>query len=295
LTRLREYWGAIRRIERESTIVRALKRFDSQHMTDAAASLTYYALLSLLPVLVVATSLFSLLGDPGTVAHFVNYLADRGADHDTAKTVEEVMNSVQRSSNSAAVGVLIVSVLVSLNSASSAFGAAGRALNVVLEIDEERGFVRRRLINVAMALVIAVLLAIVIATILLGEGLAHDLLRYVGLEGFATDLWLTVRIPVAIGAATLAYSLIYSYAPDRTPIPPRMTLGTVVGVVVWIVASIGFAFYLRHFATYGAAYGAFGAVIVLLLWTWISCCTLLLGAELDHVRAERKQHSDEAQ
>jgi membrane protein len=253
-------------------------------MGDAAASLTYYALLSLLPLVVVATSLFSLFGNPGTVSEFVNYLADRGADPTTANTVEDVMRTVTKSSNGAAVGLLIVSVIVSLNSASSAFAAAGRALNIVTEADEQRGFVRRRLTNIGMALAVALLLGIVVVTILLGEGLAHDLLKYVGLEGFASDIWLVVRMPVAIGCAIYAYALIYAYAPDRKTEQPRITVGTLVGVSAWIVASIGFAYYLRHFSSYGAAYGAFGTVIVLLIWTWLSCCTLLIGAQIDFLR-----------
>lgn len=290
MTRLKSLWAAVRRFEQQNLVVRAIKRFDSQHMGDAAASLTYYALLALLPVVVIATSLFSLFGDPGTVSEFVNYIADRGADPTTANTVEDVMRSVTQSSDKAAVGLLIVSALISLNSASSAFAAAGRALNIINEAEEARGFVRRRLTNIGMALAVAFLLAIVVVTILLGEGLAHDLLKYVGLEGFATDLWLIVRLPVALACATLAYAMIYAYAPDRETIPPHITVGTLVGVVAWIVASIGFAFYLRHFSTYGAAYGAFGAVIVLLLWTWISVCTLLIGAEIDYLR----KHPDPA-
>ena len=295
MTKLKSAWAALGRFEQENLFVRAVKRFDSQHMGDSAGSLTYYALLSLLPLLVIATSLFSIFGDPGTVSEFVNYIADRGADPETADTVEEVMRSVQESSSQAAIGVLIVSALISLNSAQSAFAAAGRALNIVNDVEEARGFVRRRLTNIGMAMAVALLLAVVVVTILLGEDLAHDVLKYVGLEGFATDLWLIVRLPVAIGCATLAYALIYAYAPDRPPVRPQITLGTLVGVGAWIIASIGFAYYLRHFSTYGAAYGAFGAVIVLLLWTWLSCCTLLIGAEIDYMRKDPDDVPDDTQ
>lgn len=282
---LKSVWAAISHIEQHNFIVRVIKRFNSQHMGDASASLTYYALLSLLPLVVIATSLFSLFGNPGTVSEFVNYLADRGADPTTANTVEDVMRTVTNASDKAAVGLLIVSALVSLNSAQGAFAAAGRALNIVNEADEQRGFVRRRLTNIGMALAISLLLAAVVVTILLGKGLAHDVLQYVGLGSFASDFWLVARLPVALACATLAYALIYAYAPDRSnPTPPHITVGTLVGVAAWIVASIGFAYYLRHFADYGAAYGAFGALVVLLLWTWISASTLLIGAEIDYLR-----------
>jgi membrane protein len=89
----------VRGFEQRNLVVRAIKRFDSQHMGDAAASLTYYALLSLLPLVVVATSLFSLFGNPNTVSEFVNYIADRGADQATANTVQDVMRTVTQSSS----------------------------------------------------------------------------------------------------------------------------------------------------------------------------------------------------
>jgi membrane protein len=177
---------------------------------------------------------------------------------------------------------LVVSVLLALNGASGAFGAAGRALNVVYEAKDDRGFVRRKLTDLAATLVVIVLFAIVLAAIFLGGQIAHDLFAKIGLGDTAASIWSYARWPVAVVAAMLAYGLVYRVAPDIRPPPARwITPGAIVGVVLWIVLSAGFAIYIRNFSTYGAAYGAFGAAIVLLLWLYLSANAFLFGAELN--------------
>ncbi|HWI21392.1 MAG TPA: YihY/virulence factor BrkB family protein [Baekduia sp.] len=262
---------------------RALKRFQTQQMTDAAAALTYYALMSMLPLLLVATSLFSLVGDKTAVTDFVEYIADRGADPTTQAAVSDLMTKIVESSGGAVSFALAISIVLAMNSASGAFGAAGRALNRVEELDEDRSFVRRRATDIAIAVAVALLLVVVIAAVFLGGGLAHDLFGYIGLGDAAADVWSIARWPVAILAAMIAYALIYSYAPDRDPMKLRLlTPGTVSGVLIWIIASAGFGVYLQNFSSYGAAYGTFGATIVLLLWLWLSACAFLLGAQIDY-------------
>jgi membrane protein len=104
----------------------------------------------------------------------------------------------------------------------------------------------------------------------------------IGLGSTAAAIWSVVRWPVALAAALTAYALIYAFAPDLEPRRLRwITPGAVAGVLIWIVASIGFGIYIKHFSTYGAAYGAAGAAIVLLLWLWLSSCSFLFGAELN--------------
>jgi membrane protein len=251
-------------------------------MTDVAASLTYYAMMSLFPGIVVATSLLSLLGDRTTVADAVDYLARKGADPSTQDAIRHVMNKIVSASGGAVSAALVLSVLIALYSASGAFGAAGRALNIVYGVEEDRSFVRRKLTDLGMTMVIVVLLLVVIAALFLGGGFAQDLLGSIGLGHTAATIWGILRWPLALGAALLAYALIYAYAPDLEPRRLRwISPGAVAGVVIWIVASIGFGIYIRNFSTYGAAYGAAGAAIVLLLWLWLSSCAFLLGAELN--------------
>jgi membrane protein len=269
---------------------RAFAQFRRHEMTDAAAALTYYAMLSLFPAIVLATSLFSLIGDEQTVSDAVDYFARQGADASTQDAIRKVMDKIVGASGGAVSFALLLSVLVALNGASGAFGAAGRALNRVYGVDEDRGFVGRKLTDLGVTLMIVVLLLVVMAALFLGGGFAEDLLGAIGLGSTAATIWSIVRWPLALGAMLVAYALIYSYAPDLEP--RRLTWitpGAVTGVLIWIVASIGFGIYIRSFSTYGAAYGAAGAVIVLLLWLWLSSCAFLFGAELDAelARADR--------
>jgi membrane protein len=269
---------------------RAFSQFRRHEMTDVAAALTYYAMMSLFPAIVLATSLFSLIGDQQTVSNAVDYFARQGADPSTQEAIRKVMDKIVSASGGAVSVALVVSVLIALNSASGAFGAAGRALNRVYGVEEDRGFVGRKLNDLGITLAIVVLLLVVVAALFLGGGFAEDLLGSIGLGSTASTVWSIVRWPVALSAMLVAYALIYTYAPDTESLQMRwITPGAVTGVVIWIVASIGFGIYIRHFSTYGAAYGAAGAVIVLLLWLWLSSCAFLFGAELNAEleRAER--------
>jgi membrane protein len=261
---------------------RAFSAFRRHEMTDVAAALTYYAMMALFPAIVLGTSLFSLIGDRQTVSDAVDYFARQGADQTTQDAVRSVMEKIVDASGGAVSVALVVSTLVALNGASGAFGAAGRALNRVYAVEDDRGFVKKKLVDLAMTLVIVVLLLIVIAALFLGGGLAHDLLGTIGLGDTGADVWSILRWPLALAAALLVYALTYAYAPDLEPRRLRwISPGAVAGVAIWIIASIGFGIYIRNFSTYGAAYGAAGAVIVLLLWLWLSSCAFLFGAELN--------------
>jgi membrane protein len=270
---------------------RAFAQFRRHHMTDAAAALTYYAMLSLFPAIVLGTSLFALIGDQQTVTNAVDYFARQGADPSTQDAIRKVMDKIVSASGGAVSFALVISVAIALNGASGAFGAAGRALNRVYGVDDERGFVDRKLTDLGLTLLIVILLLVVMAALFLGGGFAEDLLGSIGLGSTASTAWSIVRWPIALAAMLVAYALIYSYAPDVEPRRLRwITPGAIVGVTIWIVASIGFGIYIKNFSSYGAAYGAAGAVIVLLLWLWLSSCAFLLGAEVN-AELERAQRA----
>jgi membrane protein len=261
---------------------RAFAGFRRHELTDVAAALTYYAMMALFPGIVLATSLFSLIGDQQTVSDAVDYVARQGADRETQDAVRAVVDKIVNASGGAVSVALGLSLLLALNSASGAFGAAGRALNRVYAVDEDRGFVGRKLNDLGMTLIIVLLLLVVIGALFVGGGIAHDLLGAIGLGGTAATVWSIVRWPLALSAALVAYGLIYAYAPDREPRRLRwLTPGAIAGVVIWIIASVAFGIYIKSFSSYGAAYGAAGAVIVLLLWLWLSSCAFLFGAELN--------------
>jgi membrane protein len=254
---------------------------------DSAAALTYNAMLSLFPMLLACVSLFSLAGDPDTVADFVDYLTRHGANRETRDAVDAMMSNLIETSGGAAGTALVVSLAVALNGASGAFAAAGRALNRVYEVEEDRGFIKRKLTDLGITVVVVLLLLTVVVSLFLGGGIAESLFGRIGLGSTAADIWSVARWPLALLVAMVAYALVYGTAADVTPRRVRwLSPGAVAGVVGWMQASLLFGFYVQNFGSYGAAYGAFGAALVLLLWLWVSSCAFLLGAELN-VQVER--------
>ena len=267
--------------------VAAFKRYREQQMTDRAAALTYFAMMSLFPTLLVGVSLLGLFGQQGLVQDASNYLLEHGADETTADVVRKTLQNMINASSGALGATLLVSIALALNGASGAFGAAGRALDVAFGVTEGRGFVRRKLTDLAAALAVIVLFAVVIVAIFLGGQIADDLFGKIGLGETAATVWSYARWPAALIAATVAYGLVYRLAPDvRPPTVRWISVGAIVGIALWLLLSFGFSIYLRNFATYGAAYGTFGAAIVLLLWLYLSANAFLFGAA---VNAERQR------
>ncbi|WP_196189383.1 YihY/virulence factor BrkB family protein [Conexibacter sp. W3-3-2] len=263
-------------------LVRTVRSYLDHNMTDHAASLTYFAMMSLFPSLLAGIAVLSLVGEVGLAQDAADYLIDRGADASTAEVVRSTLARMIETSGGAAGFALLLSFGLALNGASGAFGAAGRALNVVWAANEDRGFVRRKAQDIAMALVVILLFAIVVIAMFLGGGVADDLLGTIGLGETGAAIWSIARFPLAIAAAMVGYSIIYAYAPAVEQRRWRwITVGSAAGVTIWIVASAAFAVYIRNFSSYGAAYGAFGAAIVLLLWLYVSANAFLLGAELN--------------
>ena len=267
--------------------VAAFKRYREQQMTDRAAALTYFAMMSLFPSLLVGVSVLGLFGQQGLVQDASNYLLEHGADETTADVVRKTLQNMINASSGALGATLLVSIALALNGASGAFGAAGRALDVAFGVTEGRGFVRRKLTDLAAALAVIVLFAVVIVAIFLGGQIADDLFGKIGLGETAATVWSYARWPAALIAATVAYGLVYRLAPDvRPPTVRWISVGAIVGIALWLLLSFGFSIYLRNFATYGAAYGTFGAAIVLLLWLYLSANAFLFGAA---VNAERQR------
>jgi membrane protein len=265
-----------------AVLKRAFAAFRAHEMTDTAGTLTYFAMMSLFPALLLGVTLLGLFGQEGLVSDASDYLLRHGADPQTAAVVRQALQKVVSASSGALGFTLILSVGLALNGASGAFAAAGRALNVVYGVHEDRGFVRRKLTDLTCTLIVIALFAVVLVALFLGGQIADDLLGKIGLGSTAKALWSIVRWPVALVSAMVGYALVYSVAPNVVPRRYRwLTPGAALGVVLWIVLSIGFAIYIKNFSTYGAAYGAFGAAIVLLLWMYLSANAFLFGAEVN--------------
>jgi membrane protein len=250
-------------------------------MTDSAAALTYYSLMSLFPALLFAVAVLGVFGQESLIGNTADYLKTAGAPDDTVNAVTSALQSAQEQKGAARTA-LVVGLGLSLYSASGAFGAAGRALNRVWRVEEGRGLVRRKAGALVWTLVVLLLVLITFVLIFLGGGLASDVLGWFGLGETAADVWRIVRWPAALASAMLVYAVVYYAAPNVEVRRFRwITPGAVFGVVTWIIASALFFVYVSNFSSYSATYGAFAGAVILLVWLWLTNVVLLFGAELN--------------
>lgn len=255
---------------------RSVLAFYEDQGTHHAAALTYYALMSLFPTLLLAVSLLGVLGEyPNTYDAIINHL--RGVvPATTLAPLNDAVRAALKSKGTAAVG-LGLSVLAALYGATGYLEAARRTLNVVFRSTVGRSFVRRKLTDVASTVV---LLALVLSTVVLmfaGGGIADEVLG-----GDAASVWRVVRWPGAFAIALLVFSFIYYVTPDVRQRAFRwITPGALVGVGVWLIASAAFSTYLANFKSFNVTYGSFAAAIILLVWLWLTNVALIFGAEVN--------------
>lgn len=268
-----------------------VRRFLDDEMTDNAAALTYYALMALFPALLVGVALLGLLGQESTVNDVARYLTDRGAPEATVEAVTSSLETAVHSQSGSSTVLLVFGLGLSLYSASSGFAGAGRALNVVHRADEDRGFVKRKATQIASTLLLIVLTVAVLVMVFLGGEVARELFDEIGLGRTAGAVWTWIRWPLALVVTMAIFSYIYAVAPDYQRPFRLISPGAVLAVLLWIVASAAFFFYVDNFGSYNAVYGAFAAVVILLLWLYLTNVAMLLGAELNAVLEDREASS----
>lgn len=260
----------------------AAGRFQSDNMGDHAAALSYYGALAIFPGLLVGLTILGLVGEERLVSDVVQFARDQGASLATGEVVESVArNATERSSQELGLA-LVVSLLFAVNAASGIWGGAGRAINVAYGTDEQRGFLRRRLITIALTLVTVTFFLLSVAAVFVGHDWARSLFGHIGLGGVAASVWVYVRWPIAVLFALAALATVFRYAPDPEARRRRpLTTGALVTVALWVGATIGFSFYVENFSHYGALYGTAASIVVLLLWLYLVSMGFLYGAELD--------------
>jgi membrane protein len=266
----------------------AFKRFQADQVTDHAAGLTYYSLLSLFPALLFGVAVLGFFGQQGLIDDAASYLKTAGAPPETVDAVTKALQSAQRQ-RATALTALVLGLATSLYGASGAFGAVGRALNHIFRVPEGRGFVKHKLQDLRWTLIVMALVLVTFVLIFLGGGLAGDVLGAIGLGDTAAAVWRIARWPGALLAAALIYAIVYYAAPNMEIRHWRfITPGAVFGVLAWIAASAVFFVYVSKFSSYGATYGAFATMVVLLVWMWLTNVVLLFGAELNYVIDRRR-------
>jgi membrane protein len=264
------------------------RSFYDDQMTHHAAALTYYALMSLFPALLLAVSILGLVGQyPATYDAIIGYLRDVAPASVIVPLDSSLRQALQHKGT--AVTTLAISVVVTLYGTTGALEAARRALNVAFEANGGRSFLRRKAVDVVSTVVLMTLGLVSLVLVFVGGGFAEDLLGFLGLGSTIVQIWDIARWPGAVAVAMFVFSYIYYVTPDVRQRAFRwVTPGAVAGVVLWMLASFGFSAYVSQIADVGAVYGTFAGAIVLIVWLWLTNVALLFGAELN-AEIEREQ------
>src|SRR5829696_5036837 len=272
-------------------VARTARAFYDDQMTHHAAALTYYALMSLFPALLLAVSLLGLVGQyPATYDAIIDYLREVVPPSALAPIDSSLRGALQ--SKGTAATALAIAAVVALYGTTGLLEAARRALNVVHDVRGGRSFLRRKATDIASTVVLMTLVLVSLVLVFVGGSFAEDLLGFLGLGPTVAHAWNIARWPAARAVAMLVFAFIYHVTPDvdadRRSFR-HVTPGAAVGVLLWLLASAGFSIYVSKVADVGALYGAFAGAIVLVAWLWLTNVALLFGAELN---AEIERHRE---
>ncbi|MFV0310008.1 MAG: YihY/virulence factor BrkB family protein [Desertimonas sp.] len=256
----------------------AISRFQRHGATRLAAALTYYAVFALFPGLVALVSLLGVFGNDSTTDSVLRLIEDLGQS-DVAETLEEPIHQIVGSR--AAGFTLVLGLAGALWSASGYVGSFGAALNMIYDVREGRPLWMRRLVQLVITAVLVALAAVVLIGLVVSGPFARELGARIGAGDTTVRVWNWGKWPVLLLIVVVIVALLYSLTPNvRRPIRPFST-GALLAIVVWVLASVGFGFYVSNFGSYNATYGSLAGVIVFLLWLWLTNVALLLGAEVD--------------
>jgi membrane protein len=260
--------------------MRSVRSFLEHDMPTYAAALAYRALFALFPFFAFLVALLGFL----EITSFFEWLIDQtrsALQEQHARTGEWLIRQGLYQAQS---GELLSSVVVlAVWSVSGGVRSLTKALNTVHEVVESRPAWTRLVLQAFFAVSLAITLIIAIALLLIGPWAVEWLVGLVGLDEIFISLWAWLRLPVALVLLMLVVSVVYWVVPNVDQPFRLITPGAVLAVIVWVVASLAFAYYVSNFANYSVVYGSLGAAVALLLYFYISAVVLLLGAELNVV------------
>ena len=274
----------------KDVVVRTGKEVKADNVVLMAAGVAFFALLALVPALLATVSIYGLVSDPSEVASQIDD-ALSAAPSEVRDLVSSQLTSVtEQSSGGLGLG-LAIGVALALWSASGGMKHLMTAINEAYDEEETRGFVALR--GTALLLTLGAIVFVVVAVGVIT--VVPSLLEETALGSAAQLAVSLLRWPLLGAGLVVGLAVLYRYAPDRDE--PRWSWtapGTLVAVVLWLVASIGFSIYTSHFGSYGETYGSLGAVVVLMLWLMISAATVIIGAEIN-AEAEHQTRTDTTQ
>jgi len=259
---------------------RVWKEIQEDDVFGRAAELSYYFLLALFPLLMFLTSITGLVlsSGSGTREALFRYLSD--VMPPTAfQLMESTMSEIAAHSTG---GKLSFGILAALWAASNGMGAITQSLNVAYDVKESRPWWKQRLTAICLTIALSVLIITALLLVVAGPHIADTLAGIYGLGTVFSISWKILQWPIVVGFMILAFALIYYFAPDvRKQTWQWLTPGSVIGVALWLLVSLGFRVYLGFFNSYDKTYGSLGAVIILMLWLYFTGAAILIGSEVN--------------
>jgi membrane protein len=272
-----------------ATLKRTLTEFSEDNLSDWAAALTYYGLLALFPALIALVGLIGLVGDPASTTKTITQIVTKIGPSSAAQTFAGPIKSI--TSHKSTAGIMgIVGLAVALWSASSYVGAFMRASNVIYETPEGRPIWKLRPLQVLVTLVMLVLLVLVALALVLTGPIVTAVAGPLGVGGSAVSVWDIAKWPVLLVAVIVMFAVLFYAAPNVKLAGFKwVTPGALFALVVWLIASAAFAFYVANFGSYDKTYGTLGGLVVFLVWMWVTNSALLLGMELNAERERSRE------
>lgn len=259
---------------------KAVREFLTDHCIDLAAGLTYFAVLAIFPAILAVFSLLGVIGQADETVRAIEPILTSVLGDSAADTLLPVIRALATAPGA---GVALVSgLIVALWSASGYVTAFSRAMNRIYGVEEGRPIWKLRPVMLLITLIILVLVVLVALMALLSGGVATAIGEAIGLGAAVITVWQIAKWPVALALVIIIVAILYYATPNvKQPKFRWLSVGATLAIIVWIIASVGFGFYIVNVANYAKTYGALAGVIVFLLWLWITNLALLLGAEVD--------------
>jgi membrane protein len=262
-----------------AVLKRTVKGFQKDNLTDWAAALTYYGILSIFPALIVLVSVLGIIGDSATDPLLENLgeVAPGPAQEIFTSAIENLQGS------QGAAGVFfVIGILAAIWAASGYVAAFMRASNAIYAMDEGRPIWKTLPVRVGLTVLLIVLTVISAVAVTLTGGLATEAGNLIGLGDTAVTVWNIAKWPVLLLLVSFMFAVLYWAAPNvKQPGFRWISPGGILAVIGWVIASAAFAFYVANFGSYNKTYGALAGPIVFLVWLWISNLMILLGAEFN--------------
>jgi membrane protein len=284
--------GTVKGTSLFATLRRTVTEFSEDNLSDWAAALTYYGLLAMFPALIALVGLIGLVGDPASTTQSITQIVTKIGPSSAAQTFAGPIKSI--TSNKGTAGIMgIVGLAVALWSASSYVGAFMRASNVIYETPEGRPIWKLRPLQMLVTLVMLILLVLVALALVLTGPIVSAVAGPLGIGGTAVSIWDIAKWPVLLIVVIIMLAVLFYAAPNvKLAGFPWVTPGALFALVVWLLASAAFAFYVANFSSYDKTYGTLGGLVIFLVWMWLTNTALLLGMELNAERERSRELKD---